>query len=44
MPGFTQTSVFGSLFQASGVPYDQLLHRLVQLAVERHAASRAHRF
>jgi D-alanine-D-alanine ligase len=44
MPGFTQTSVFGSLFQASGVPYDQLLHRLVQLAIERHAASRAHRF
>jgi D-alanine-D-alanine ligase len=44
MPGFTQTSVFGSLFEASGIPYDELLHRLVQLAFERHAASRAHRF
>jgi D-alanine-D-alanine ligase len=44
MPGFTQTSVFGSLFQASGVPYCELLHRLVGLAVARHAADRAHTF
>jgi D-alanine-D-alanine ligase len=44
MPGFTQTSVFGSLFGASGVPYPELLDRLVQLALERHAADRAHQF
>jgi D-alanine-D-alanine ligase len=43
MPGFTQTSVFGSLFAASGVPYPELLDRLVALALERHAAERAHR-
>lgn len=43
MPGFTQTSVFGSLFDASGVPYPELLDRLVKLAVERHRAERAHR-
>ena len=37
MPGFTQTSVYGSLFAASGVPYPELLDRLVALALERHA-------
>ena len=43
MPGFTETSVFGSLSAASGVPYPQLLDRLVKLALERHAAERGHR-
>jgi D-alanine-D-alanine ligase len=36
IPGFTETSVFGSLFEASGIPYPELLDRLVQLALERH--------
>jgi D-alanine-D-alanine ligase len=40
MPGFTSTSVFAALFGASGVPYAELLDRLVQLAFERHAAER----
>ncbi len=44
MPGFTETSVFGSLFAASGIPYPELLDRLVQLALERHAAERSHRY
>jgi D-alanine-D-alanine ligase len=44
MPGFTETSVFGSLFAASGIPYPDLLDRLVKLALERHAAERAHRY
>jgi D-alanine-D-alanine ligase len=44
MPGFTTTSVFASLFVASGVSYPELLDRLVALALERHAESRAHRF
>jgi D-alanine-D-alanine ligase len=43
MPGFTSTSVFASLFEASGVGYAELLDRLVQLAFERHAASGRHR-
>jgi D-alanine-D-alanine ligase len=43
MPGFTPTSVFGALFAASGIEYPQLLDRLVALALERHAAERAHR-
>jgi D-alanine-D-alanine ligase len=44
MPGFTRTSVYGALFAASGIPYAQLLDRLVALALERHQARRAHRF
>jgi D-alanine-D-alanine ligase len=44
MPGFTRTSVFGALFEASGIAYPELLDRLVTLALERHAATRAHRF
>jgi D-alanine-D-alanine ligase len=44
MPGFTQTSVFGSLFAASGIPYQDLLDRLVKLALERHDAERRYRF
>ena len=38
MPGFTPTSVFGSLFAASGIEYPELLDRLVALALERHVA------
>ncbi len=41
IPGFTETSVFGALFAASGIPYPELLDRLVQLALERHTAERA---
>jgi D-alanine-D-alanine ligase len=44
MPGFTQTSVFGSLFAASGIPYPQLLDRLVKLALARHEAQRRYQF
>ena len=31
MPGFTETSVFGSLFGASGIPYPELLDRLSEM-------------
>jgi D-alanine-D-alanine ligase len=44
MPGFTSTSVFASLFQASGISYAQLLDRLLELALERHANDRRQRF
>jgi len=37
IPGFTATSVYAKLFDASGIPYPELLDRLVQLALERHA-------
>jgi D-alanine-D-alanine ligase len=36
IPGFTATSVYAKLFEASGISYDELLDRLVALALERH--------
>jgi D-alanine-D-alanine ligase len=36
IPGFTSTSVYSRLWAASGLPYEELLDRLVQLAIERH--------
>jgi D-alanine-D-alanine ligase len=36
IPGFTSTSVYAKLFEASGIPYAQLLDRLIELALERH--------
>ena len=44
MPGFTRTSVYAKLWEASGTPYAELCDRLVALAVERHRAERGHRF
>jgi D-alanine-D-alanine ligase len=35
IPGFTSTSVYARLFEASGIPYAELLDRLAELAVER---------
>ena len=35
IPGFTSTSVYARLFEASGVPYAVLLEQLADLAVER---------
>jgi D-alanine-D-alanine ligase len=43
MPGFTSTSVFGSLFAASGIPYPELLDKLVRLGTQRHADQQRHR-
>ena len=36
MPGFTATSVYAKLFEASGIPYAELLERAIDLAIERH--------
>src|SRR5205814_4669030 len=36
IPGFTSTSVYARLFDASGIPYAELLDRLVELALDRH--------
>jgi len=35
IPGFTPTSVYAQLFEASGIPYGELLERLADLAVDR---------
>jgi D-alanine-D-alanine ligase len=36
MPGFTSISMFPKLWEASGLPYQQLIDRLISLAAERH--------
>lgn len=41
IPGFTATSVYAKLFAASGIPYAELLDRLIALALERHQARSA---
>ncbi len=37
IPGFTQVSMYPKLWAASGIPYPELLDRLIQLALERHS-------
>jgi D-alanine-D-alanine ligase len=40
IPGFTPTSVYSRLWAASGLPYEELLDRLIRLALERHDSNR----
>jgi D-alanine-D-alanine ligase len=42
MPGFTPTSVYAKLIEASGTSYPELVDRLCRLALERHASQRAY--
>ena len=44
MPGFTETSVYAKLLEASGIGYPELCDRLVELALERHQGARSHQF
>ncbi len=44
MPGFTETSVYAKLWEASGIPYPDLCDRLAELALERHERARSHEF
>src|SRR5204862_6379063 len=37
IPGFTPSSMYPKLWEASGLRYGRLIDRLVDLAVERHA-------
>jgi D-alanine-D-alanine ligase len=36
IPGFTKISMYPKLWEATGLPYGQLIERLLDLAVERH--------
>ena len=36
LPGFTSISQYPRLWEASGVPYPELIDRLIELAIERH--------
>jgi D-alanine-D-alanine ligase len=44
MPGFTETSVYAKLLEASGIAYPELCDRLVKLAIERHQRARTYEF
>ena len=37
LPGFTQISMYPKLWEATGISYSDLITRLIELALERHA-------
>ena len=41
LPGFTRISMYPKLWEASGIPYSQLIDRLIQLALERFRREQA---
>jgi D-alanine-D-alanine ligase len=43
MPGFTAISMYPKLWEASGLSYAELLDRLIELAIERHADQQRNR-
>ena len=40
MPGFTPISMYPKLWEASGIPYSELIDRLIRLAIEEHRERR----
>ncbi len=40
-PGFTATSMYPQLWAYSGIPFPELVDRLIQLALERHSPAQA---
>jgi D-alanine-D-alanine ligase len=44
IPGFTETSVYGKLFEADGISYPELCDRLIKLAVERYEKAKTYEF
>jgi D-alanine-D-alanine ligase len=44
IPGFTSTSVFAKLFEASGIAYPELCDRLVHLGLERYEREASYRY
>jgi D-alanine-D-alanine ligase len=44
IPGFTSTSVYAKLFEASGIAYVELLDRLLELALARHEEEHRYRY
>lgn len=44
IPGFTETSVYSKLWEATGLAYPELCDRLVELALERHREETQHTF
>jgi len=44
IPGFTAISMYPKMWEYSGIPYPKLIDRLIELALERHAAKKTIRF
>ena len=44
MPGFTSISMYPKLWAASGVPYPQLIERLIKLGLERHEEKKKNQY
>ena len=44
IPGFTSISMYPKMWEAAGVPFSELLDRLIELALERHHAKAATKF
>ncbi len=44
IPGFTSISMYPKMWEYTGIPYGDLLDRLIELALERHAQKQATRF
>ena len=44
IPGFTSISMFPKMWEHSGLSYPALIDRLIELAIERHAARKATRY
>ncbi len=42
MPGFTPISMYPKMWQAAGLDYGELIDRLVELAIDRHARKHRH--
>jgi D-alanine-D-alanine ligase len=44
IPGFTSISMYPKMWEYTGIPYSQLIDRLIELAMERHEQKKATRF
>ena len=44
MPGFTSISMYPKLWEASGLKYRDLITRVIELALERHADKQKNRY
>jgi len=44
IPGFTSISMYPKMWEAAGVPFTELLDRLIELALERHRSREATRY
>jgi D-alanine-D-alanine ligase len=44
LPGFTRISMYPKLWEATGVPYTDLITRLIDLALERDGEKKRNRY